>query len=488
MHRVLKPPPPLPLAGILALLLARIAAAQTSLGLEAAPLVVHSLGLSINPPLGSNVQVDTSTEPAGIAILDRSEVPAWRIRIQELPTTPPGATPAEIAVEHVQRMHEVELEITLLDEQSFRCGDREGYLIYLRRAAGEGRYAVLGYLYLPSGPRRHLLAAVLTTPEDLARVRPVMDACFASIRLTTATKRSEQWRDLTTKGRTFLNSLTPERLQSAVGLSQCLRIYRSDDLTGDTEIGWSVVTTHAATSEAVGAADPTDPEYTSGPDLGLLVAIRGRMAVQPDRRIYQDFVIRYWMAWDQAEERWNVRATVRQAQASRGESEIGVRYRPSTLRDPTARDPKTGAHQRIGTHPQMLTVIQSSEATRSREPYEWPVPDAYLSQALGWLIGRLMPRDSAESVTYAYYFYNNRGVKPELALRTDKWEPAADGSGHYRMTTHLGVDSPPILSRYDHNGSLLRQTREDGSVVEPIDPDLLKRLWKSKGLDPGGGS
>ena len=88
-------------------------------------------------------------------------------------------------------------------------------------------------------------------------------------------------------------------------------------------------------------------------------------------------------------ERWNVRAVARQGEAARGESEIGVRDRPASLVQPRVKS------QRIKSHPQMLSVIQSSEATRSREPYEWPVPDAYLSQAMGWLVGRLLPQTAA---------------------------------------------------------------------------------------------
>ncbi|UCD76316.1 MAG: hypothetical protein JSV91_05210 [Phycisphaerales bacterium] len=445
--------------------------ARADLRLHNEPLTVEALGLSIRLPLTSRVQKDTAGGQTALTVVDAAEIPAWRLRIQEMTSDEANPTAAALAAAHLERLARVGAGGELISNDPIQCGNCAGQLCYLQQSGPTGQEVVLGYLFLPAGERNYLLLAILTTPDDFDEARALLEASFATITVRTVEARSREWRTLADNGRAFLKTLTPDRLKSAVGLSQCLRVYRPGQTTGegDTEIGWSVVSTHAAVKEAVGADNPADPQYAEGPDQGLLVFIRGRLAVQAQRGIYQDFTIRYWTAWDQSEERWNVLATTRQGEATRSESEIGVRDAPASR-----------------ARPQMLTVIQSSEAIRSREPYEWPVPEVYLSQGPGWLIGRLLPRDGSEGKTYAYYFYNNQGPQPELALRTDRWEPVADKPGQWRLTTRLGVDARPTVSIYNADGSLVRQTREDRTVIEPGDPEMLQRLWRSKGLDPGG--
>ena len=445
------------------------ATASPDVVLKAEPFTLKSLGLSIRLPQTSRVQVDnTAGQQKAINVVDASQIPAWRLRVQEMTADRPNSTAAELAEAHLERLKQLGSRGGLISNEPIQCGEQTGQVCYLERAGAADQNIILGYLFLPSGERKYLLFAILTTPEDFPKTREMLEASFATIYLLTADARSQEWRLLAEAGREFLKSLTPERLKSVVGLNQCLRVHRSGS-AGDTELGWSVVSTHAASKQAVGAENPADPKYAQGPDQGLLLFIRGRLAVQPERDLYQDFTIRYWMAWDQSSETWDVRATARQGEAARGESEVGVRNAP------TARSPRP-----------MLTVIHSSQATRSREPYEWPVPRDYMSQALGWLLGRLLPRAGAEATTYAYYFYNSSGAQPELSLRTDRWEPVGGGSGQWRLTTKVGVDAPPSVSVYDSKGSLVRQTREDGSIVEPAEPDALERLWRSKGLKPGG--
>jgi hypothetical protein len=314
---------------------------------------------------------------------------------------------------------------------------------------------------------------VLTVPEHLPRVKALLTASFETIELRSATDRSLERRAQMDNGRDFLDSLTPERVAAVAGATQCLRIYRpaGPHDPADTEIGWSVVSTHRAPRDVINAPNPTDPEHGEDPAAGILVYVRGRVALAPDRALYQDFDIRYWIALDQSEESWSVRATTRQRQASTTDTETGIRNPPS------AAAPRP-----------VLTVIQSSERTGLRQPYDWEVPDVYLSQALTWLVGRLLPRDSAEPTEFAYYVYNNRGDQPRITLRLDQWAPATGGSDRWILSTRLGSDATPIVTTYDPDGTLLRQQREDGALVEPADPQSLKRLWRSKGLDPGGGS
>jgi YD repeat-containing protein len=130
----------------------------------------------------------------------------------------------------------------------------------------------------------------------------------------------------------------------------------------------------------------------------------------------------------------------------------------------------------------VLSVIKT---TTTAEPVsnQWEVPEVYLSQALGWIIGKILPRDAkaaAEPQEYAWYYYVASSMKPKVYQRMDKWERTSDGS--FMLTTYLSPETPPYTSTYDKDGNLIRRVHGDGSVTEPIELEELRKIWKAKGL------
>jgi len=219
-----------------------------------------------------------------------------------------------------------------------------------------------------------------------------------------------------------------------------------------------------------GAINPDRPEdkYTAIEKTpGLMVRVQAKLVIDVQRKDFYDSSATYWMAWDQSEETWSIVGTRRQGDAEISESETGVRESEESSKG----SPK-------------LVVMKRSENTEP-VPYQWDVPEVYLSQALGWLAGRLLPRDGDQTRKLAYYFFVSSNLTPKVYLRLDEWAPSSDGSGGWSLTTQFTSDSAPFTSTYSRDGSLIRRSHADGSITEPISLDELRRIYKSKGLNVG---
>ncbi len=128
-------------------------------------------------------------------------------------------------------------------------------------------------------------------------------------------------------------------------------------------------------------------------------------------------------------------------------------------------------------------MIKSVSASYRRDPYEWVVPDVYLSQPLAWLLGSLLPMDRGEPVELAHYAYNFTNARPKISLRHDRWSPADDGSGNWVLSSQLSSDSAAVRAVYGPDGRLIRRERSEGAITEPITLPQLRRLWTRKGLN-----
>jgi len=272
-------------------------------------------------------------------------------------------------------------------------------------------------------------------------------------------------------GHDLLASLSAQQLHALTGYSQWTRIYRPSENAGApaTEVGYSLVEVVAGKRGELNPGRNPSKFSPAERKEGLIVRVQGRVLADAKRRLFYDSLATYWMAWDQSEEAWSVRTTQRQGEAEKSEAETGLRAAPT-----------------VGSPQAVLQVIKSSEAA---EPVsnQWEVPDVYLSQALGWIIGRILPRDLTAGATgptdYAWYFYVSSNRQPKVYQRLDRWEGRNDGT--YTLTTYLTPDTPPFVSTYAADGSFVRRVHSDGTITEPISLEDLRKLWKSKGLPVG---
>lgn len=448
-------------------------------GLEPAPVTSEPLGVRLHPPLKSRVEHNEVRGKPSLLLADGANTPpTWTLRVLRVVTVETNPSAGQRMADQIEKLKSAggdAFTVSILSNEPMRIADREAQLAYIKQSFKEGQSAVSGTLLVPAGGRTMLAFSVYTTPNDLDQVRSLMNKMFQTITLRDTSQVVAELSARLKNGRDLLASLTPQRLQSLAGETMWTRIYRPDGSgdprrgvqAGEQEVGYSQVQIIKGPRGAVDFNKRPSNYNAAEQEQGLLVRIRGRVIGSRRRGIFYDSVAAYWVAWDQSEELWSVVGTHRQGQASRSEAETGVRMAPSVSR------------------PEPILQVHRAEASG---PYEWMVPNVYLSQSIAWMLGKVLPRDIDEPREYAWYHYNGREAEPKLTRRVDRWEKADDGSGHWILRTRLKPDAEAIITRYDDEGNFIRQTRPDGVVMEPTTLKELRRLWESKGLPLNTGS
>ncbi len=431
-------------------------------GLDPVQFVAEAIGLKMSVPDGA-ISTTQSTDAGPVYFLtDGGASPSWSMRVSMLIPSEPDPSAAGLIAAHVAAVEATGRPFDVLAREPRRVGEAEGHLLYLRQTTDDGQQLVSGWFVLPSSERPFLVVSLLAAADRFAQMRPVFDACFASVQLRSIDKLQAERREQIERGRTFVLSLSEERLRSLPGPRRWFRIYkpggtgRAED---DREVGFMSLQSMEGPRGSLTPERRPDSYSALEAEMGLVVVIEARAIVDTERQTYIDVEGRYWLAWDRGEETWSVRQTQRQGDASRTGAETGIRN--------------------VAT----LEVIQSSREDLTREPTRWTIPDnAYLSQPELFLLGGLLPRDPSAEGRMAFYFYES-GSR-QLTQRIDEWRRAADGSGRWILTTQVLAKPGAITQTFDSNGDRINRIDADGTVTERIEPAELQRLWKSKGLTP----
>ncbi len=434
------------------------------LTLDPIPLKVESLGLSMHPPAAANVSAQRANDKVSVSLTEPIANPRWSMTLQLLSSTLQNPTAKAQVQDHLDSLASRGAQFEVISNKSVTINTIDGQLCYLRQTTTAGQQYIAGWLILPAGRQSFLVASSLVMPDVFEEFLPTLEASMHTIEITSQEELSLRIRAQIESGREVLESITPEKIQSIAENTapQWRRIYRpSDSAVPDQEIGYMVLNVFAGKR---GLLTPSRHEIdydAAEHEVGLIVRANVRVLEARDVR---DVEMLYWMSFDQAEEGFSVRATRKQGEASASEAISGVRTRPTTG-DPIP----------------LLTVITMGEFTRAREPVQWNVPDVYLSQALNWILPRVLPRDGAQH-TYSYYFFDMSIANPSLQRRIDLWKPADTGAEQWQLTSTVGNNDKSIVSIYDPAGQLIRREHPDGSRTEPVDLIELRRIWVSKNL------
>ena len=426
----------------------------------------EALGLRINLPVGSTIAAEKLDGQLVIAVSDEPTTPTWTMRFQTLTSSLEKPSAAAQIDELMHELKRTKQTFEVISNAAWSNASLSGQLSYLRLEPRPEQKVVSGWLLVPTSDRTFLVASLQTLPEHLSRVRPLLEASFETMQLRSAVDMASERKSFLDAGSALLATLTPEKLKTLVGLQQWHRVYKPATAQGapDTEVGYSLLEVLEAKKGAVEPSKKESDYDRAERTPGILIRVQGRVVVDAQRGTYYDSMGLYWMAWDQSEETWSIRATQWQGDAQWSEAETGVR--PAYT---------AGA-------PTKITVVKSVLSTNSREPYDWLVPDVYLSQALHWVLGRVLPKDVTSDREYRYYFYNFANRQAQLSQRGDLWGPTNDGSGNFRLATRLTSDSPAMTTIYNTKGELVRRVHPDGSITEPATVEVIHQLWRNAGL------
>lgn len=446
--------------------------AREFLGDHPVPFVSESLGLALYRPAETTVAGQRGEDGTSYMIAEDHDPPDWNLSIQHLYISSGIFDPEEQIDTHLERLREADRTFRVLDNQSILVNGIQGHLAFIElRNDPDGDSIVNGWLILPQGEDVLLVISMLVVPEIYPEMRPVFDAIFSTVTIRSTEEMLVRRMSRIETGRRLLEEITPEQLRELKGTEEWTRIYKRGserDPDAEEEIGYAFLEIREGMRGELNPSRETDRYSDRDQERGLLVRLQGRAISDLRRNIFYDSLALYWLSWDMSEEAWTVWGTQRQGEAEQTELETG-------LRNPA----RTGAPRPL------LTVVRDRMGEYARDPVEWQVPDAYLSQALGSVIGRLLPRDIEEPVEYAFYFYNYTLSTPQLTKRVDRWGPASDGSGNWELRTRLSSEAPVTTTTYSASGQLVRRVRADGTIIEPITLQQLHRLWERKGLPTG---
>ncbi len=441
--------------------------------LERIATSVPILGFSIHLPNGSEVQRQQSSAgltyqflpsvvPAPTAQNPQAVIRPWSLRAQVVQGGADQTSPTELIGELVAAQRQSGAVLSPLATTHLEIEGNEPFTLdYFEQQLPDGVRVIWGYTAISVRENHFLLFTLLLSPETYQPYRPVLEESLKTIRRTSKAETSLSLRACMSRGQTFLDSLTPDRLKKLIGLRQWVRIYRPASAANgtDQEVGYALLNVEMGNKEAVQSGDKQDHQ-----EDGLLITVQARVVVDAERSVYRDSIGLYWMAWNQEEEIWSVRGTQRQGEAELSEAESGLRLPEST-----------------GNPRPELIVIRAGRESNTRTPSQWKVPNVYLSQPLGWLLGRLLPTTADAVGEYCFYFYDYTSESPTLSRRLDHWAPATDGSGGWILTTRLNPTAPPTTARY-LDGVLIDQQTADGVRTVPITSAELDKIWNTKRL------
>lgn len=463
--------------------------------LEQVPLELNSIGLTIHPPLGANVAAQRHENNLVVSLAEPITNPRWSVTLQMLDSSMEIPSAEGQVDEHLKSLEKRGTLFEVISNQRVIINNTPSQLCYIKQSTAAAQDYISGWLVVPAGRRTFLVASILAIPDSFEEFHPTLEASFATIALVSQEELSLQIRTDIEVGKRVLESITPEKLQSIAANTapQWRRVYMPASGSGqpEQEIGYMHVDVFAG-DRTLFNPDRHILNYDDSERIeGLVVQVYVRVLEGKDIR---DVEMLYWMSWDQKEENFSVRGTRRQGSASLSEAITGVRSDqrvPSDLDEPELRpgerrDPTKPKQENVRFEP-MLTVVTSTSQSRARDPSQWIVPDAYLSQALNWVLASALPRDG-EKLAYACYFFDMAKAQPSLQRRLDTWEPLAETpsiSGttqRWQLSSQMGEEEVPIVTLYAADGTFLKRTHPDGAVTVPIELPALKRLWESKRL------
>ncbi len=311
-----------------------------------------------------------------------------------------------------------------------------------------------GYTLFQTGPGQFVIFQIDCVTSAFPSLQSLYETMVATVQFRDPSEMQADRAGVILAGKALLERFNHADIEAILdGSPAFYRLYKParTGTTGDAqEVGYQRI---SAKVGVAGELDPHKPQRawtTADRREGYIVRIDARTLTMG---AVVDTVTIFFLSQDRSQELWSNTMVVRKGADTEQWTETGIR-----------RDKRLT----------VKTVRSGGEPTSA----DWsPIPDGYISRVETYLIPRLVTRAGLGG-DYGFYAYESALSK--MSLRRDSFEPAENGG--WKMSTRASENSPPIVTRLDASGRPIRREMPDGTIMEPVEKDRLRKLWKDKSL------
>ena len=428
------------------------------------PLEADLLNFAMRVPTGTSVRIERGPSPSYL-LAEASDNPRWRMRAASLRASKLATTAQSQCQDFLDELKAKGQPFAVLLDEPRTVAGRQAHLFYISVPIEGGGSGISGTLMVPTGTDQYLAFSLVALEEGFARTRALLDKSFATLSLVDKSAVLDERATLLGRGEAIVASISSAALRATITKEPLFyRMWKPDEKGTPQEVGYVIIRVREGKRGEVDASKAADSLKGDEAEAGLLALVDARVIVNNDATHTLDVQSRYFLVWDRSSEAWSMRSTQRQRANSRSSAQTGVRSAPTT-----------------GAPRPTVKVISASRDGMTRDPIEWPVPPAYLSQAELVVLGQLMPRtEKVESIEFLDYAFDQRDQK--LPQRRETWSRTTTG---WKLETRIGSSPEVLVQEFDKDGVRVRRVDADGTVTERITLEELRKLWNAKGLPVG---
>lgn len=447
-------------------------------------LTIESAGLTMNLPAGSVMVQGADSEGTVYQIIDEKR--AWTIEVKARQTSRAETTVhdvAELAINNYKQLAPVvrpghgqidpkfDSDATLLQRLTdFKIAGcpTSGERIYYAVPGNSNGRLIMGNTILKALPTTFVFFELSCDESKFEKARGAYECCVASAKLEDPTKLIASRAAALAAGTEFLSQLGGDKLlKMGDDTERWFRWYRPGK-SGDasaTEVGYRILKVSKGRRSDIGAEGGSGRDNPSGLVVNTQVRLLQLSAGGKANGVI-DSDTKAFVSSDRKDEAWITNTVVRDLKTPNAKpvsySETGVRSGVSmsiVSRAPNKAD----------------SVVQPTlRATQYASVAETP------------LLGSLLVLDAkaqpATDEEREFGFYAYRADTGTVSLRRDAVSKDATRANAWTVRTRQRDEKTFTLNIYRDDGVLVRSELVDGSVWEPIEPEALLKLWKSKNL------
>ncbi|HYE63102.1 MAG TPA: hypothetical protein VD997_13990 [Phycisphaerales bacterium] len=431
---------------------------------------LESVGLSMFLPIDTLAQASTAGGKSSVQITPTTSNSTWIVNIQTPRVVNSDTTAAEvcdqIVTEHFRNaggevfvpkegnpnnLELAGLKGKLLEQRkTIRIGGMDSERVYFSvpGATVDSPEIIRGLTIFKPGTNQFVVFELVTTPAAYDKARSIYEATVASATFEDPAKLMLTRAAAIAAGQKVLGDAAPQKLKEVIAAypERWERCYKPSPSGADadaTEIGYRRITAKVG---------PRAAGQIGGNQDGFTVQIESRML---DKAVIIDTTASYFVSSDMGDESWTVQNAIRK----------GTQVNTMTER---------GARAGNG---MVVQVEGTGMAPREIRPVF--VADGYVSRVESVLLPLILLKSGA---AMDYGFYSYLSDESTVCYRRETLEQPAERPGLWKLTTKLSDKKPALVSYYNGKGQLLRTEMPDGAVWEPVTPEKLMQLWKSKNL------